>query len=48
VRDHYEKLGFELVEKSPDGTSTWELNTTVEIAPGPMTVDSDGFDLVAV
>lgn len=48
VRDHYEKLGFELVEKSPDGTSTWELNTTVEIAPGPMTVDSDGFDLVAI
>ncbi len=48
VRDHYEKLGFELVEKNPDGSSSWELSTTVEIAPGPMTVDSNGFDLVAV
>lgn len=48
VRDHYAKLGFRLLDTAPNGATTWELKTSAEIAPAPMSVDRDGFDLVAV
>lgn len=48
VRDHYEKLGFRLLETGPGGATTWELETTAEIEPAPMSVDSNGFGLVAI
>ncbi len=46
VRDHYEKLGFELLEKGADGATTWQLSTAVEVEPASMAVDRDGFALV--
>jgi FkbH-like protein len=39
VADHYAKLGFTLLRKDADGRTEWELPTTAEIAPAPMTVD---------
>jgi FkbH-like protein len=38
VKDHYAELGFTLVESQPDGTSSWRLETDVEITTPPMTV----------
>jgi FkbH-like protein len=48
VRDHYEKLGFRLVERAESGASLWELQTDVEIEAAPMTVDRSAFELSAV
>jgi FkbH-like protein len=45
VTDHYEKLGFALVERQPDGFSKWELSTDAEIPAGPMKVERRGFNL---
>jgi len=45
VRDHYEKLGFTLVEQRSDGSSTWELAVAdVQLVPLPMTVERLGFE----
>jgi FkbH-like protein len=44
VRDHYQKLGFQ-PGKDESGTTTWELQTDVEIEAAPMTVDRSGFEL---
>ena len=46
VRDHYEKLGFTLVERREDGTNVWEMDTRTEVAAAPMTVRRSGFDLI--
>jgi FkbH-like protein len=39
VRDHYSKLGFNLIASNPDGGTQWELNVaTAPIIDVPMTV----------
>jgi FkbH-like protein len=39
VRDHYEKLGFALIETAADGVSTWRLDLTAWTpSPLPLTV----------
>jgi len=43
VRDHYPKLGFAALGEDSSGTTTWELDTAVEIAPAPMSVERIGF-----
>ena len=42
VQDHYAKLGFELVDRCPDGSSVWKLDVagTPDPAGIPMTVHS--------
>ncbi len=38
VKDHYEKLGFTLVESKDDGETVWAMDTSVEVEAAPMTV----------
>jgi FkbH-like protein len=45
VRDHYAKLGFELIEQGEGGRTTWELDTATKVEAAPMTEDSGGFQL---
>lgn len=44
VRNHYEKLGFSLVNTSETYEMKWEISTDVEVAAAPMTVVRSGFD----
>jgi FkbH-like protein len=48
VRDHYDKLGFRLIERAESGETLWELGTDVEIEAAPMAVDRSAFELSAV
>jgi FkbH-like protein len=38
VKDHYSELGFTLLDTQPDGTTSWRLQTDVEVKTPPMTV----------
>lgn len=43
VEDHYAKLGFTLIDRSADGTTTWELDVhKAGIRTVPMVVHSLG------
>jgi len=44
VKDHYQKLGFRLVSQDESGRTGWELDTSAEVEPAPMSVDSAGFE----
>jgi len=48
VREHFKKLGFELVAQDESENTTWQLETDVEIDPAPMAVNRSGFELSAV
>ena len=49
VEEHYQKLGFTLLEARPDGSSVWELDVTKAIVePAPMKVTSAGFTTPAL
>lgn len=44
VAEHYAKLGFELVRRAEDGTTTWRLAVAgTEVVPPPMRVTRIGF-----
>jgi FkbH-like protein len=43
VRDHYEKLGFTLVDTAENGTTRWSIDAAAEIEPAPMAVERSGF-----
>lgn len=45
VAEHYGKLGFRLIGESPDGHTTWELDTEFVVDEAPMVVDRSGYDL---
>ena len=45
VEDHYEKLGFTLLARGPDGASEWEIDADAEIEAAPMRVARRGFAL---
>jgi FkbH-like protein len=47
VANHYEKLGFALVGETPDGVTTWQIGTDVEIEAAPMRVDRSAFLVTA-
>ncbi len=47
VADHYAKLGFTPLHADPDGRTQWELATSAEIEPAPMTIDRSGFATLA-
>jgi FkbH-like protein len=44
VADHYEKLGFTLIERDASGESRWEFSSTNEVEPAPMRVERAGFE----
>ena len=43
VKDHYKKLGFELVDEDPTGASSWALPLPVDIKCAPMRIVRRGF-----
>jgi FkbH-like protein len=45
VRDHYSKLGFQLVDTA-NGATTWQLDTATEVPSAPMKTRRLHFDLV--
>ena len=48
VADFYSKFGFDFCDQDAAGTTTWELDTAVEIEAAPMTVTRAGFELSTV
>jgi FkbH-like protein len=44
VRDHYRKLGFELIGEDDGGATRWAFDTSVDVEAAPMTVERHGFD----
>jgi FkbH-like protein len=47
VQDHYGKLGFVQLGRSPNGTTTWELAADAVHREAPMQVRREGLELVA-
>lgn len=43
VRDHFGKLGFELIDEDALGTVTWAIDVTANVESVPMTVERVGF-----
>jgi FkbH-like protein len=43
VRDHFRKLGFELVEEDAGGAATWAIDADAAVEPAPMTVERGVF-----
>jgi FkbH-like protein len=39
VEDHYQRLGFTLVERGGDGTTVWEIDARTDVPEAPMTVE---------
>jgi FkbH-like protein len=49
VQEHYQKLGFTLLESRPDGSTVWELEVAKAVVqPAPMKVNSSGFQVPAL
>ncbi len=49
VQDHYAKLGFTLLDRGEDGTTSWELDVIrARVETPPMEVLRVGFDAVEV
>jgi FkbH-like protein len=48
VVDHYQKLGFALVEQGPDGSMRWAIEVEgAHVEPAPMLVEHSGFEPMA-
>ncbi len=43
VRDHFRKLGFELIEEDALGAATWAIDVTANVERAPMIVERSGF-----
>jgi FkbH-like protein len=46
VRDHYSKLGFQLVDTTADGATIWQFDTDTKVPSAPMKTRRLHFDLV--
>jgi FkbH-like protein len=44
VREHYDKLGFRLVDESESGERRYEISTGADVPAAPMSVVRSGFD----